>query len=156
METRAAHTSRARSFRHWAYGTLIGGAVLAGGSAALAVWSNSRLPSAESLLSMLQKDAAFRGNGACDGSYNLSDDQLASCRKAMSSAQSDVDRYRNLRTLGIIGAVGGAALLGVGVTLWMVGPDPSRYDHEESMAGTLVPVLAASPDGASLWLRGSF
>jgi hypothetical protein len=156
VETRAAHVSRARSFRHWAYGALIGGVVLAGGSTALALWSNSRLPSAESLVSMLEKDAAFRGNGLCDGSYNLSDDQLASCHKALSGARSDVDRYRNLRTGGIIGAVGGAALLSVGVTLWLVGPDPLRYDHDDTMAGTLVPVLVASPDGASLGLRGRF
>jgi hypothetical protein len=153
-ETRAAYVSHARSYRHWAYGALVSGIVVAGGSTGLALWSNGKLSDAESTLSQIQKESVFRGNGPCDRSYALTNAQIALCDRRMSDAKDDVSKYRNLRTTGIIGAAGGAALLGVGVTLLLLSPDPARYDRDDSVP--LAPVLSAGPDGASLWIRGRF
>lgn len=122
----------------------------------VALWSNGKLPGAEDDLAQVQKDSEFRGGGPCDRSYALTDAQIQACEQQMADAQGDVDQYRNLRLGGVIGAAAGAALLGVGVVLLLTSPDPGRYDREETFAGTLVPVLSAGPDGASLWLRGRF
>jgi len=156
VETRAAYVSSARSYRRWAIAALVSGALVAGGSAGLALWSNGKLPPAEDNLALVQADGAFKGNGSCDRSYALSDQQIKLCDQRMASAQGEVDKYKNLRTTGIIGAATGAALLGVGVALLITSPDPGLYDHGDQFAGVLVPVLSAGPDGATLWLRGRF
>lgn len=156
VETRDAYVSRARSHRRWALATLVSGALVAGGSAGVALWSNGKLSGAEDDLAQVRKDSEFRGGGPCDRSYALTDAQIQACEQQMADAQGDVDQYRNLRLGGVIGAAAGAALLGVGVVLLLTSPDPGRYDREETFAGTLVPVLSAGPDGASLWLRGRF
>jgi hypothetical protein len=155
-ETRAAHVSRAGSYRHWAIAALVTGALVAGGSTGLAVWSNGKLPAAQDNLALVKKDAVFGGNGSCDRSYALSDDAIKMCNERMADAQGKVDRYSNLRLGGIIGAAGGVALLGVGVTLLILSPDPARYDREDSLASGLVPVLVAGPDGGALFVRGRF
>jgi tetratricopeptide (TPR) repeat protein len=156
VETRDAYVSRARAHRRWAIAALVSGALVAGGSAVLALWSNGKLPGAEDHLAQVQQEAVFRGGGPCDRSYALTDPQIQDCDQQMADAQSNVDKYKNLRLGGIIGGAAGAALLGVGVVLLLTSPDPGRYDREESFAATLVPVLSAGPDGASLWLRGRF
>jgi hypothetical protein len=75
----------------------------------------------------------------------------------MSNAQNKVDKYRNLRLGGIIGATAGAAVAGLGVALWvMAPPDPEANERDDLLAGTLVPALSAGPNGGALWLRGSF
>jgi hypothetical protein len=71
--------------------------------------------------------------------------------------QSDVDTYGSARLGGIIGAVAGAAIIGVGVTLLVLSPESPRQDQpKKTVAGSLVPVVSAGPDGASLLLRGRF
>jgi hypothetical protein len=147
-DTRAAHVSHARSYRRWAIAALVSGALVAGVSTGVALWSNGKLPAAEDNLAA-QK--AARNGGSC-----VNDLQIKLCDERVAKAQGDVDKYRNLRLGGIVGAATGAALMGVGATLLFVAPDPGPYDHEETLGGSLVPVLSAGPDGASLWLRGRF
>jgi hypothetical protein len=150
---RAARASRARSYQHWAIAALASGALVAGGSVGLAVWSNGKLSSAEDKLDLLKKDTA--AGGSCD--LNSVNDTVAQiCQQRRSNAQSDVDKYSNLRLGGIIGTVGGAALIGVGVTLFILGRDSGRDEHDDSFVGTLVPAFSAGPDGANLVLRGQF
>lgn len=142
-----------------AYGTLVAGVLVAAGSTALTFWSDDKYSSAQGTLAQVERDATFRGNGGCDRSYDLPDEKIAECNQAMTDARNDVDHYRNLRTAGIIGIAGGAALLGTGVALWLWGPDPGRYDREEGLAGetrTVVPVFVATPHGAQIGLRGRF
>jgi hypothetical protein len=158
VDTRAAYASRARWVRNLAYGTLVAGVLVAAGSTALAFWSNDKYGSAQGTLAQVERDATFRGGGGCDRSYDLTDAQIAACNQAMTDARNDVDKYHNLRTGGIIGIVGGAALLGTGVALWIWGPDPGRYDRDERFAEarSLVPVIVATPYGAHIGLRGRF
>jgi hypothetical protein len=156
VETRAVSTSHARSVRHWAYGTLIGGAVVAGISTGLALWGNNEYSSSQTRLVQAQA-ANRRWSGTdCDPSKALTDAKVAECNQAVSNAQNDVDTYRSLRTWGIVGAVAGAVAAAVGVTLWLTGPDPNRGEDAEGFAGSVVPVVAAGPGGATLSLRGRF
>jgi hypothetical protein len=158
VEAREAYGSRARAYRHWAYAALISGVAIAGGSTGLALWSQSKYTSAQSHLTQTRQEATWNGGGQCDGSYGYSPPRMSEtdCAAAMTNALDDVDRYRNLRTAGIIGAVGGAALIGTGVALWLLGPDPDRYEKGDALASRLIPVLVASPNSASLSLQGRF
>jgi hypothetical protein len=151
-ETLAAKAAEARPYRTWGIVGLVSGAVVAGGSIALAVWSNSKLPAAESLLSAQQSIN-------CESLASL--DKQRECTKLLTSRQDDVDNYRSLRLGGIIGTVAGAAIMGVGVTLLILSPESSRSDKpsdkpKDTLVGSLVPTFSAGPDGASFWLRGRF
>jgi hypothetical protein len=156
-KVRAVQLAHAGSYRSWAVAALVSGALVAGGSAGLALWSNGKLPPVEDNLAVLKKDYVAGGNGSCDPNQGLSDVRQKVCDQRLADAQGEVDKYRNLRLGGIIGTATGAALVGLGVTLLLMAPaDPGRDDRDESFAGSLVPVLSAGPDGASLWLRGQF
>jgi len=156
-KARAVQMARAQSYKTWAIAALASGAVVAGGSLGLALWSNSKLPSAENGLTLAKKDAT--SGASCDPS-NLNDLTKKLCDQAMADAQGQVDKYHNLRLGGIIGAAAGTALIGVGIALLLTAPtepgQDDRVDHDDLFAGTLVPVLSAGPDGASLLLRGRF
>jgi hypothetical protein len=154
-KVRAAQVARASSYKSWAVAALVSGALVAGGSTGLALWSNSKLPPVEDNLALAKKDTT--GGGSCDPGNGLSDNAKKLCDQRMLDAQGQVDKYRNLRLGGIIGAATGAALVGVGVTLLLTAPaDAEREDSEGTFAGSLVPALSAGPNGASLWLRGQF
>jgi hypothetical protein len=154
-KTRAAQVSHAHSYRNWAIAALASGAVVAGGSLGLTLWSNGKLSSREDKLDQLKSEAT--GGGSCDPSSPAYNEVVGkNCRRTLADAQDEVNKYRNMRLGGIIGTVGGVALIGVGVTLLLITPDSGRDDRAEPLAGTLVPVLSAGPDGASLALRGQF
>jgi hypothetical protein len=154
-KVREAQAARAHSYKGWAVAALVSGALVAGGSVGLALWSNSKLSPAEDSLALAQKDAT--AGGSCDPSKINNDEVKKLCTQRMADRQSQVDKYKNLRLEGIIGTVAGAALVGVGVTLLLTAPaDPGRDDRDDTLAGALVPVLSAGPDGASRWLRGQF
>ena len=153
-KARAAQTAHASSYKTWAVAALVSGGLVAGGFGGLALWSNSKLPPVESSLALAQKDTT--NGGSCDPANGLNDKAKLFCEQRMSSAQGEVDKYRNLRLGGIIGASAGAALLGVGVAILLMAPATANDDRDELFAGSLMPVLSAGPDGASLWLRGKF
>jgi hypothetical protein len=155
-KARASQVAEARSYRTWAVAALVSGAFVAGGSAGLALWSNSKLPPLENSLALAKKDAVAGGNGDCDPNRNPNPDVKKLCDHRMADAQDKVDKYRNLRLGGIVGSVAGAALVGVGVTMLLMAPTPVPDDHDDHRASTLVPAISAGPDGASLWLRGQF
>jgi hypothetical protein len=75
------------------------------------------------------------------------------CRQDIEAAQADVDKYGNLRLGGIIGVVGGAAIIGVGTWLLVTGPSA---DAEEPVESAWIPTFAAGPTGATFGLRGRF
>jgi len=153
-KARATQAAHANSYRSWAIAALASGALVAGGSVGLALWSNGKLPPAEDGLALAKKDTAT--GASCDPS-KLNDVTKKLCDQAMADAQGKVDKYRNLRLGGILGASAGTALVGVGVALLLMAPaGPGDDDHDDLLAGTLLPVLAAGPDGASLLLRGRF
>jgi tetratricopeptide (TPR) repeat protein len=152
LETRDAYLSHARAYRRWSVAALVTGALVAGGSVALALWGNSKLPAANDNLAKVNAENVANGCNAT----NIPDIRRLTCEQNLAAAQSDVDKYTNVRLGGIIGAAAGAAIIGTGVVLWLVGPDPGIYDRPNAYASTLVPVLAAGPDGASLMLRGRF
>jgi hypothetical protein len=153
-KTRATYVSGAQARRSWALVSTVGGVLVTGAGVGLAVWSNGKLPGARNGVALAQKDA--QPGGACDPASGLSSTRLLVCQQQLSSAQSEVDKYTNLRTVGIGGAVVGAAVIGLGVYLLVTGGDPDRYDSDETLAGSLRPVFVATPDGAGLWLRGKF
>jgi hypothetical protein len=154
-KARAAQVARASSYRSWAFAALLSGAVVAGGSVGLALWSNSKLPPLEDSLALAKKSTT--AGGSCDPNAGLNDQVKKLCDQRMADAQGQVDKYKNLRLGGIIGTAAGAALAGVGATLLLMAPaDPGRAERDDILAGSLVPVLSAGPDGASLWLRGQF
>ena len=150
--TRKAEASRENTRKSWATAAIITGAVVAAGSAGLLVWGQSQLPAANDKLSLVQKDAVPNGGGDCDPS-RANELTARLCREKMTSAQNDVDKYRNLRLVGIIGTSAGVALVGVGIVLRLTHPAPAEKDAEEAQ---LEPVFSAGPYGATLGLRGRF
>ena len=158
-ETREAHVARARTYRFWAWTTAIGGVVLGGGSTGLALWSNGKIPGAESTLHGVEQDAVRFGGGACDPSQALNNAQIAACQQKLTDAQNRLSNYRNLRTGGLVGVGVGVALIGVGVALFALGPDPSRYDRPEAETLSLrsiLPVVTVGQNSACLTLAGRF
>jgi len=158
-ETREAHVTRARTYRFWAWTTAIGGVVLGGGSTGLALWSNGKVSGAESNLHRVEQ-AATKGSGTdCDPSTAHPLEVIAKCQQDASDAQSSLSNYRNLRTGSLVGAGVGVALLGVGVALFALGPDPNRYDRPEAeilSLQNLVPLVTVGQNSASLTLGGHF
>jgi hypothetical protein len=149
-ETVAEQVAEAQPYKTWGIVGLVTGAVVAGGSLALAVWSNSKLSTAESVLAQQQVETPN-----CDTLPSI--DKQRECVKLLTGMQNDVDKYHDLRLGGIVGAVAGAAIIGVGVTLLILRPEPPhRAEPKKKLADSLVPVVSAGPDGASLLLRGRF
>ena len=160
-ETRASYVAHARSFRFWSYITLAGGLAIGAGMGGLAIWSNGKIPGAQTELASAEMGAVRFANGPCDPSKALTTDQIAACNQRIPNAQNDISKYRDLRIAGIIGAAAGAAVAVVGLTLLIISPNPTRYDRpgEETLASQsprLLPVVVAGPDGASVLLSGSF
>jgi hypothetical protein len=158
-KSRAAVASRSRSFKTWATAAIVTGAVVTAASIGLIAWGQSKLPAAQDKLSATQKDAVPGGDGSCDPNHNLSDVSAKLCRDQLLDAQNRVDKYSNLRLGGIIGTVGGVAIAGAGIALLYMGPDSEeepRREHKEAFVDELLPVLAATPDGATLSLRARF
>jgi hypothetical protein len=150
----AVVASRRQTYQHWAIASLITGAVVAGGSLWLAIWSHGQLPGPEANLATVQKDSDPAGSGSC--SHPFSNIQQDVCDQRLNSAQAEVDKYKNLRLGGGLGTGLGVVLMGVGVTLLIIAPDTPADGKATSMAGTLVPILSAGPEGASFGLRGRF
>jgi hypothetical protein len=154
-KVRVAQAAHASSYKSWAVASLVSGAVVAGGFSGLAIWSNGKLPPFESSLALAKENAT--GGRSCDPNNGLAPDPKKLCDQRLGDAQGEVDKYRNLRLGGIIGAAAGVALVGVGVALLITAPsEPGRGAREDTFAGSLVPVLSAGPSGASLGLRGQF
>jgi len=155
-ETQSVYVAHARAYRTWAYAALITGAVIGGSGAGLALWGNSKLSSAQDTLTGVQND--FTNRRKCDATTGPSLAVLNQCNSDLANAQSDVTKYRNLRTGGIVGASVGVAAITVGVILLVRSPDPGHYDrfNPKSFASTLMPVFSGGPDGASLGLLGRF
>ncbi|HJX66894.1 MAG TPA: PEGA domain-containing protein [Polyangia bacterium] len=160
-ETREAYVAHARSYRFWSYVTLFGGLAIGAGSGGLAIWSHSQISGAQNELTSAQNDAVRFGGGGCDPSKALATDKIAACNQRISNAQNSISTDRTLRTVGIIGAATGVAVAGLGLTLLIISPNPTRYDRhaDETLASRsprLLPVVVAGPDGASVLLSGSF
>jgi hypothetical protein len=155
-QTRRGVETQTHSRRNWAIAALVTGAAVAGGATGLAIWSNGKLPGAEDKLTLVKKDATPGGDGQCDPNRKLNDLQTQLCGDLLSHAQSDIDKYHNLRLEGFIGIGIGAALVATGLTLLLTQPDTGADDAGPPLVGTLRPVLFAGPDGAGLWLRGRF
>ena len=151
-KAREAVAERVGSRRRWAITTLVSGALVAGGSTGLALWANGKVPGAESNLALAKQDAA----ATCDPNSTVHDVRWRNCVQPISDAQSELDKYRNLRLGGFIGAGVGVALVVTGVALLLTGPDGSSAEVDETVAGTLEPTVYAGPGGASLGLRGRF
>jgi hypothetical protein len=153
---RTAAAEHAKSYKRWALAAMISGAVIAGGSTGLALWSNSKLPAAEDSLTVIRNET-LPGQPCNPSEIGNNDVVKQLCEDKMSNAQNKVDKYRNLRLGGIIGATAGAAVAGLGVALWVMAPaDPEASERDDLLAGTLVPAVSAGPNGGALWLRGSF
>lgn len=151
---RKAEAARQGSRKSWATAAIITGAVVAAGSTALIVWGQSQLPGANDKLSLVQKDAVPGSGGGCDPA-GLNELTARLCREQMASAQDAVDKYRNLRLAGIIGASAGVVLVGVGVALHVIRPAAAEKQPDEALLG-LEPMFYAGPDGATLGLHGRF
>lgn len=156
-ETREAYVQNARSYRRWAWTTLISGAVVAGVSGGLALWGHSQISGAEHKLTTLQQSAVPRSQLGCDPTFVLPT-QVDRCTQEISDAQNSLDNYRNLRLAGIIGAGVGVALVGVAAALFVWSPDSTRYDRQETqfLSVRFVPSLSVSNDGAGLSVLGRF
>jgi len=152
-ETRGAVVEKAHSQRNWAIGALATGAVVAGISTGLAIWSNGKLNTAQDQLAVVQKDTGPSGDCAPS---KLNDISSKTCAQRMTDAQGKVDQYRNARLGGYIGIGVGAALVATGIVLLLTEPNPDKGDAEKTLVGSLQPVLSAGPEGASLWLSGRF
>jgi len=153
-KSRAAQAEHSQAYRSWAIAALVSGALVAGGSAGVALWSNSKLSSAEDSLALTKKEAM--AGGPCDPN-SVNDVTKKLCDRTLADKQGKVDTYSSGRLWGIVGSATGVALVGVGVALLLMAPDkPDRDDRDRSLASTLVPVFTADPNGASLLLRGQF
>jgi len=153
---RLAVEKQERSHRRRAVTTLVGGALLAGASTGVALWANSKVPGAETKLSIARQDAVAAG---CDLNSTVHDARWRNCVDPISNAQSELDKYRYVRLGGFIGAGIGVAVAVTGIVLLVKGPDVQSTDGADSVetaAGTWQPVVAAGPDGASFGLRGRF
>ena len=158
-ETREAHVTRARTYRFWAWTSAVGGLVLGGASTGLALWSHGKIPGAESNLHTVEQSGVRFGGGACDPSQALPPAQISKCQQDLTDAQDNLTKYHNLRTGGFVGAGVGVALIGLGVALFALGPDPNRYDRPEAETlslQNLVPLVTVGQDTASLTLGGHF
>jgi hypothetical protein len=150
-KSRAALAEHSQAYKNWAMAALVSGALVAGGSAGVALWSNSKLSSAEDSLALTKKDAA--PGGTCDPK-TVNDVSKKACDWNLADKQGKVDTYSAARLWGIVGTATGVALAGVGVALLLM--VPAEPDRDRSLASTLVPIFSADPNGASLSLRGQF
>ena len=149
-KSRADQAEHSQAYKSWAMAALVSGAVVAGIGTGVALWSNSKLSSAEDSLALTKKESLVPGS--CDN-----DVKKKLCDRTLADKQGKVDTYSTVRLWSIVGGATGVALVGVGVALLLMAPDkPDRDDRDRSLASTLVPIFSADPNGASLLLRGQF
>ncbi|HEY4012848.1 MAG TPA: PEGA domain-containing protein [Polyangiaceae bacterium] len=127
-DTRVAYAAGASSRRTWSIVTMVVGAAVAGGGAALALVAQSQLPDAQSQLDV--QIAQRAPMAVCDpmGPNGLT----AACDDPFDAAQSKVDTLHNERTAGWIGAGAGGAVFVTGLVLLLTGDNPHRYDERPS------------------------
>lgn len=130
-ETRQNYRSTASFHRTWGWVGVIGGAAIAGGSAAFNLISVSKQKSdAQSELdaanAKLDQDVA-----PCDSSngYAPQNDDGVECLSVIRDARNKLDAAKTRGTIGYVGIGVGGALAITGVVLLLTGNDPDKYER---------------------------
>lgn len=143
---RADYAASASSRRAWALGLGIGGLVVAGASTGYVVWSSGQQSDAQK-----DFDAALgQAEKAC-AAHSSDCDELTNVAKIR---EDDLGTKKDRALFGWIGVGVGAASLVTGVTLWVTGKDPHRYDPkpESDVFGSLDIAPWLSPKGGGFSL----
>jgi hypothetical protein len=138
-ETRNAYESSARAHRTWGLVGLIGGTAIAAAGTVLTVIEQGKKSDSLQALSDIKKKYN-RDEAPCDSSsgYAPTNDDGALCRKTLNAAQSDFDRAKLLRNIGLVGVGVGGAVAVTGLVIWLTGNDPNKYAKKQETARFMV------------------
>lgn len=156
-DTRAAYTSKARTWRTLGWvGVGAGAALAAGGGAYLAYNAGSKSESDDEVAAFNR--SATEPGGACNATTVGFDEAACNQRQREVVERSDEVYARDV--FGWIGIGAGAAVLAAGVIVLVVGDDPGRYDRQPSDELIAVrrarPWAAISPGQGMVGLSSSF
>jgi hypothetical protein len=138
-ETRDAYESSARAHRTWGLVGIIGGVAIAASGSVLTVIEQGRKSDSLQALTDIKKKFN-RDEAPCDSSsgYAPTNDDGALCRKTLNQAQSDFDRAKLLRNVGLVGVGVGSAIAVTGLVIWLTGNDPNKYAKKSETAHVVV------------------
>jgi hypothetical protein len=156
-ETRSAYVAGAKSRRTWSGVTISLGAVIAGAGTALALIENKQIPGAQNNVNATAALYVRHSGLECDPAMNAAS-LPAACNTLYTDANNTLSNDQNLRTVGIVGASVGAAVLVTGVILLVTGDDPHKYDTKpsERTLGELTVTPWIAPGSGSLSVGGVF
>lgn len=140
--TRQVAPATTNTYRVLAYTALITGLVMTASGGGYAYWSNGKLDDANAAVADVRR--------ACGGSWTTS------CQQHLATAQDDVNRYRDGRTVGIVATSIGAAVAITGIVLLARGQEAKRDDGSAKRGSAWQPVLMVRPGGGAVGLMGRF
>jgi hypothetical protein len=129
-DTRATYVSAAVSRRTWSWATIGTGLAIAAGGAALAIVEQNALKGARSDLAAVNAEWAYKGHGDCDPATQVPKAMQATCDTRLNDATARVDNLETMRTVGLVAAGAGGAILLTGAVLLLTGDNPHRYDEK--------------------------
>ena len=154
-ETRESYESSVRRRKIVGWSLVIGGAVVGGAGAGLAIASASSVGSIKSDIDSLNERISVGSGDPCSESNGSDADAVLDCKQERASKEAKLSNTRTRQTIGIIGAsVGGAALIG-GVIVLLTTPSAKRFEMS-AFGATVRPVLSGSPGGGFLGAAGTF
>lgn len=121
-ETRKAYESNANAHRTWGWIGVLGGTAIAAGGTVFALVEHGKKKDAYKAYHDLVRKADL-SEPPCD--WKAGND--SQCDSLKASAKSDLDTAKTLRTVGIIGAGVGGAVLVTGIVVLATGGDPDKY-----------------------------
>jgi len=149
-----------RTYRRWAFSALIGGLALAGGGGGFTYWSHVRLGDARDQLAGVRDNWGLDAGADCWDSEDLSWQEQNWCDEAMTGAQDDVSRYRNLRTAGIVVTTLGVGLAVTGAVILIRAQESRRSDdrNHEALASSLAwhPLIIVGSGGGGVAVARRF
>lgn len=158
-ETLAEQTEKARFWRKIAWGSMIGGAVIAGAGGGYALYANGKRSDAQGeldryLASRTPENQANGGVVCVIGSTPVKDGNL--CNEFDQELQGQVSSWNTKRTLGFVGLGVGAAALATGIVLYATGDDPGKPTDAPHPYGLRPSSLRFAVGPGSALLSGQF
>jgi hypothetical protein len=159
-EYRTRFASRASTQRTWGIVSIVGGVVLAGAGAGLALYDAKQRSDGMATQAAI-KALSVRGSmSICDrGGDTTTPAYAMNCSEPFAAASSKIDDA-NTRDIVAFAAVGvGAAATVLGVTLVVLGDNPHKYDSNaprDVAARRIVPMFWKLPGGGLLGVAGVY
>jgi hypothetical protein len=136
-ETRERYESSAGFHRTWGLVGIVGGAVIGGAGAALAIVASPKQSDGEAALAEVDRKLE-ESEPPCDfrSGFESSGGTPARCDQERIDAQDQIDHFKTLGLIGYVGVGVGGAIAVTGLIVLLTGDDPNKYERAPARAAS--------------------